>query len=75
VNIADGAIVAAGAVVAKDVGPYAIVGGVPASVIRYRFPVDTIERLLREKWWDREVDDLKRSCKEFHDIVEFFSEG
>jgi len=51
VTIGDGAIAAAGAVVVKDVPPYAIVGGVPAKVIRYRFDEATIERLLRVRWW------------------------
>lgn len=52
VTIGDGAVVAAGAVVCKDVPPYAIVGGVPAKVIRYRFDQDTCERLLKSRWWD-----------------------
>lgn len=52
VSIADGAIIAANAVVTKDVPPYAIVAGVPAKVIGYRFNKETIERLLTIKWWD-----------------------
>lgn len=52
VTIADGAIVAANAVVTRDVGPYEIVAGVPAKVIRTRFPQATIDRLLDLKWWN-----------------------
>lgn len=52
VTIGDGAVVAAMSVVTKDVPPYAIVGGVPAKVIRYRFPDDQIQELLRVRWWD-----------------------
>lgn len=48
VKIGDGAVVAAGAVVASDVPPYAIVGGCPAKVIKYRFKQDEISRLLAE---------------------------
>lgn len=51
VTIGDGAIVASGAVVAKDVPPYAIVGGVPARVIRYRFDDEMVARLMRVQWW------------------------
>lgn len=51
VTIGDGAVVASNAVVTKDVPPYAIVGGVPAKVIRYRFDDATIARLLRAQWW------------------------
>ena len=66
VNVGDGAVIAAGSVVTEDVPPYAIVGGVPAKVIRYRFHEKIIERLLRLKWWDLELSQL--SGLPFRDI-------
>lgn len=51
VTIGDGAIIAAGATVTKDIPPYAIYGGNPAKLIRYRFEPDVIERLLSLRWW------------------------
>lgn len=51
VAIGDGAVVGAGSVVTKDVPPYAIVAGAPASVRKLRFDDATIERMLRVKWW------------------------
>lgn len=52
IKIGDGAIVAAGAVVIKDVPSYAIVGGVPAKLIRYRFEPEVIRELVEWQWWD-----------------------
>jgi acetyltransferase-like isoleucine patch superfamily enzyme len=59
VKIGDGAVVAAGSVVTKNVEPYSIVGGVPAKLIRYRFNEDTIKILLKSKWWSMEDKDIK----------------
>lgn len=56
VTIGDGAIVATRAVVTRDVPPYAIVGGNPASVIRTRFDADTVQRLRRIAWWSWDPD-------------------
>lgn len=52
INIGDGAVIAAGSVVTKDVPPYAIVGGVPAKVIKMRFSDEIIAELLKLKWWN-----------------------
>ncbi|WP_272942601.1 CatB-related O-acetyltransferase [Sphingomonas sp. HT-1] len=58
VTIGDGAIIAAGSVVVHDVPPFAIVGGVPARVLRYRLPDAIIDRALRVRWWDYHVADF-----------------
>lgn len=74
VNIGDGAIVATGSVVTKDVPPYAIVGGMPAKVIKYRFEKDEIEKLLEVKWWDMDIDYLKTNFTKFHDVKDFLND-
>ena len=65
VTIGDGAVIAAGSVVTKEVPPYAIVGGVPAKVIRYRFSQDVIDRLMELKWWDKEDRIIKENIELF----------
>ncbi len=58
VTIGDGAIIATNATVVKDVAPYSIVGGNPATEIKKRFPPETIEKLLELKWWDWDIEKI-----------------
>jgi acetyltransferase-like isoleucine patch superfamily enzyme len=58
VTIGDGAILAAKATVTKDVPPYAIVGGTPAKVIKFRFTKDIVEQLIGLQWWNYELANL-----------------
>lgn len=59
IKIGTGAVVGAGSIVTKDVPPFAVVVGVPAKVIKYRFSEDIQEKILESKWWtyDKEVLD------------------
>lgn len=61
VTIGDGAIVAARAVVVKDVPPYAVVAGNPAKVVKMRFEDTDITRLLSIAWWDWDIDEINRN--------------
>lgn len=70
ISIGDGAIIAAGSVLTKDVPPYAIVGGVPAKIIKYRFDEETIKRLLEMQWWNKDENWLRANAAKFSDVNE-----
>lgn len=68
VEISDGAVVLSRAVVTKDVPPYAIVGGIPARVIGYRYDEETIDFLLKTKWWNNSEEWFEEHWELLNDI-------
>ena len=72
IKIGDGAIIAAGSVVTKDVEPYEIVGGIPAKLIKKRFSEKEIEKLLIFKWWNKDIDWIKEHSPLFNKPECFF---
>ncbi len=59
VTIGNGAVVGANAVVTKDIQPFAIVGGNPATVIKYRFSQEIIDKIQKIAWWDWPIEKIK----------------
>lgn len=72
VTIGDGAVIAAGSVVTKDIAPYAVAGGVPAKVLRMRFSDEIIEKLIQLRWWNFEPVTLQGIS--FDNVVKAISE-
>ena len=66
VAIGNGAVVGSNALVTKNVPPYAVVGGVPAKLIKYRFPQEVIDRLEEIQWWDLPEERI-------NEVVDLFS--
>ena len=71
IAIGHGAVVAAGSVVTKDIPPYALVGGIPARIIKFRFDEPTVEQLLNRAWWAWPDNHLRSSADDFFDVKKF----
>jgi acetyltransferase-like isoleucine patch superfamily enzyme len=71
ISIEDGAIIAAGAIVTKDVRPYEVVGGIPAKHIKFRFNENEISKLRSFKWWNKDDAWLEAHYKLFLDSEKF----
>ncbi|HHS93922.1 MAG TPA: chloramphenicol acetyltransferase [Rhodobacterales bacterium] len=75
ITVGDGAVVAASAVVTRDVAPYTIVAGIPATPIRARFAPEIAERLMALAWWDWDHATLRARLDDFRSLpIEAFLE-
>lgn len=72
-TIGDGAVIGAGAVVTHDVPPYAVVGGIPAKIINYRFDNEIIQALLSAKWWEFDDVELEKFACNFDSVEKLIS--
>ena len=66
IKIGDGAIVAANSVVTKDIPDYAVAAGVPAQIMKYRFSEEKIKKLVALRWWDWDINVIKKRINEIN---------
>lgn len=71
VTVGDGVVIGSGSVVTKDIPPYAIVGGVPAKILKYRFGEETIKELLQSEWWNMRDEVIERYAHLIKDPIAF----
>lgn len=74
VTIGDGAIIGAKSLVTRDIPPYAIAVGTPAKVIKYRFTPEQIQMLLEIKWWDKDIEWIRKNAHRFNNVEAFISQ-
>lgn len=71
VKIGDGAVIQAQSLVTKDVPAYAIMGGIPAKIIKYRYDESTISALMKIQWWNKDIKWIKDHSSFFCDMKKF----
>ena len=71
-NIGNGVIAGAGAIITKDVPDYAVVVGVPARIIRYRYTPEQIKELNKIAWWDWTDEEIRDRFEDFYLPIEDF---
>jgi acetyltransferase-like isoleucine patch superfamily enzyme len=69
-NVGDGAVIGAGSVITKNIPPYAVVVGYPARIVRYRFSKEVIDELLKSKWWEKDIEEIKPHLQEYQQPYE-----
>ena len=65
VTIGDGVVIAAGSIVTKNVPSYAVVAGVPAKVVKFRFNEKEVDSLIKSAWWNLDTDILRKNLSLF----------
>ena len=72
ITIGNGVTVLAGAIVSENIPDYAIVGGVPAKIVKYKHSQEIIDALNKVRWWDWSEEKIKRNINDFYLPIEIF---